>query len=188
MDWQCHFIYDETSPSCLRWVRHAANGRVKPGDIAGSLTGKKAMEKCYYRVFCVDKSYSVSRIIWEMFNGKIPHGMQIDHININPQDNRIENLRLITNLHNCQNRKKYKTNSSGVTGVTITSNGRGRLYWTAQWMDCAGKHIWKRFSIDDYGDNLAFEMTCKERQQAIAYLNNFGNMDYTERHGKKKQN
>lgn len=183
MDWKDHFFYDETSPSCLRWARNAANGRVKIGDVAGCLSGKLEKEKKYYRVYCLNRSYAVSRIIWEIFNGEIPEGKQIDHININPQDNRIDNLRIVDNIHNSQNRRKYKTNSSGVTGVSITDNGGNRSYWTAQWMDSNGKHIRRRFSIADYGYDLAFEMACKVRHQAIEHLNIYGSMKYTERHG-----
>lgn len=183
MFWKDHFCYDETSPSCLRWIRNAANGRVRRGDVAGFLTGKKIKEKQYYRVYCVNRTYAVSRIIWEMFNGNIPENMQVDHININPQDNRIDNLRLITNLHNSQNRKKSKSNTSGVTGVSITDNGNGRLYWVAQWNDNNGKRCGRMFSIDKYGYEQAFTLACEVREKEIIKLNE-NNMDYSERHGK----
>lgn len=43
------------------------------------------------------------RIVWELVFGPIPKGLQIDHINGNKIDNRIENLRLVTNRENCHN-------------------------------------------------------------------------------------
>ncbi len=51
------------------------------------------------------KVSSVHRFVWEYFNGEIPEKMTIDHINNNKQDNRLENLQVVSNKVNC--RKKY---------------------------------------------------------------------------------
>lgn len=42
----------------------------------------------------------VHRVVWETFNGEIPAGYEIDHINDVRDDNRLCNLRLITHLDN----------------------------------------------------------------------------------------
>lgn len=45
------------------------------------------------------------RLIWEYHNGQIPKNMQIDHINGDKLDNRIENLQLVTQKYNNQRSK-----------------------------------------------------------------------------------
>ena len=58
----------------------------------------------YYRVQCYynlgGKHFQVHRMVWEGFNGEIPFGMEINHINHDPHDNRLENLELITHKEN----------------------------------------------------------------------------------------
>ena len=48
------------------------------------------------------KTYQVHQFIWECFNGVIPEGKVIDHINNNKEDNRLCNLQLLTNQQNCK--------------------------------------------------------------------------------------
>ena len=45
-------------------------------------------------------SLYVHRLVWEAFNGLIPEGMQVNHINENKSDNRLENLNLMTAVQN----------------------------------------------------------------------------------------
>ena len=52
------------------------------------------------------KGYQVHRFIWECFNGFIPDGKVIDHINNNKEDNRLLNLQLITQKQNCKKSAK----------------------------------------------------------------------------------
>jgi hypothetical protein len=40
--------------------------------------------------------FRVHRLIWEAFNGTIPDGYVVDHINGDKKDNRLENLQLLT--------------------------------------------------------------------------------------------
>ncbi len=44
------------------------------------------------------------RVVWESAFGPIPDGMQIDHINGETKDNRLENLRCVTRQQNQYNR------------------------------------------------------------------------------------
>ncbi len=71
----------------------------------------------YKRLTVNKKLTSCHRIIWEMHNGAIPKGLEVDHINRVPDDNRIENLRLVTRSQNALNTKLKSTNTLGIKGV-----------------------------------------------------------------------
>lgn len=71
------------------------------------------------RFLCIDgKAYGEHRLIYIYHYGEIPAGMVIDHIDRNPENNRIENLRVLDqrlNLRNCGVRKKKWLKLKGVT-------------------------------------------------------------------------
>lgn len=46
------------------------------------------------------RNFLVHRLVWEAFNGPIPEGMQINHLNEEKTDNRLENLSLMTAKEN----------------------------------------------------------------------------------------
>ena len=62
------------------------------------------------------KLFDVHRLIWAWHHERWPKG-QLDHIDHNKQNNRIENLREVSRSENCKNRSFRVTNSSGRTGV-----------------------------------------------------------------------
>jgi hypothetical protein len=78
----------------LLWKTVLSN-RNKVGQIAGDTDGKG-----YRRVMLGTKPFKMHRLIWIMFNGDIPEGMVIDHINQDIADNTIENLRMVTKAQN----------------------------------------------------------------------------------------
>jgi len=59
---------------------------------------------------------------------KAPKGVQVDHINGDPLDNRKENLRICTPSENCRNRKVRRDSKSGYKGVEMKSSGRFQAY------------------------------------------------------------
>ena len=83
----------------------------------GEVYSKTRKYKCtrflngYVFVTINKKDVYVHRLVWETFNGEIPKGMEIDHINTVRTDNRLENLRLVTSSGNKRNPitiEKYK--------------------------------------------------------------------------------
>lgn len=112
----------------------------KPVRFAGKEAGRiqKAVYKEYRQVKIKGRSYYTHRVVWIMKNGDIPVGLFIDHINGCGLDNRIDNLRLITQIGNNRNkRRSSRGSSSGYTGVTFDKS-KGK--WKAH-IQVLGKHI-----------------------------------------------
>lgn len=64
-----------------------------------------------------------------------PKGFEIDHINLNPLDNRKANLRICTHQQNQCNQPLQRNNTSGVTGVSFyppRSKYRARIKFCQQ--------------------------------------------------------
>ena len=189
IDWENVVYYDETSPSSLRHKTNKTYGnmntliRAYAGDIAGSLSNNGYYVYGYsgYGVF------AVHRIIWILHNKMdVPIDCIVDHINGIKTDNRIENLRLVSEHQNTRNAKKYSNNSTGIVGVYFDTKcckkGIQRHYWKASWMELNGKQKTKAFSIEKYGMLPAQYMASDYRWKMIAKLNEQG-AGYTDRHG-----
>lgn len=52
----------------------------------------------------VRKKYLVHILVWKTFNGEIPNGLQVDHIDRDRLNNNLSNLRLLTPSENNKNR------------------------------------------------------------------------------------
>lgn len=106
------FYYD-TETGELKWK--ISSGPVKYGTVAGY---KKINNdgKSYIKVKIGSKRHFAHRIIWVIIHGCLPK-WQIDHIDGNGCNNRIENLRDVPPIENLKNKRKYSNNKTGVTGV-----------------------------------------------------------------------
>jgi hypothetical protein len=71
----------------------------------------------YYTGSILAKNYFAHRVIWKMVHGVEPK--VIDHINGNGLDNRITNLRSVSQSINCRNARTKSNNTSGINGVSL---------------------------------------------------------------------
>lgn len=103
------------------------------------------------------------RFIWELKNGKIPKGYEVDHIDRNGLNNQISNLRLVTHAENMCNKSKLKDNISGFIGISKDvlkqekENGSISIYkyWLCRWTNSEGKQGRKLFPYNAAGKVLA---------------------------------
>jgi hypothetical protein len=99
-----HFEYKDGN---LYWKKHRKTTMI--GTLAGCESRK------YWYVELKGKKYMLHRVVFLMFYGKL--SQVIDHIDGNPSNNKIENLRLATQQQNCYNSVLRKNNTSGIKGV-----------------------------------------------------------------------
>lgn len=85
-------VYDKTSPSGLRYTVSRFKSRV--GAPAGALNSKGYYDLRSAPTGCNPRM--AHAIVWELHNGAIPDGLEVDHIDGNPSNDLIENLRLAT--------------------------------------------------------------------------------------------
>lgn len=141
-----YLVYDESSPSCVRWIRDSEPNKYNrnphfKGDVFGTVSGKG-----YFRASFNSKSWYVHRMVWLLHYGQIDDDLQIDHIDGNKQNNKLSNLRLVTACENQQNLRTVNS-SSGHKGIAISEDRKTICYYgTAN-----GKRYWsKRFKISDF--------------------------------------
>ena len=145
--------------------RNRGSGKTKRGDPVGTLV------QSYYRVNVDGRSISLHRAVWLYKHPGCYKDSEIppilDHINMNKQDNRYENLRPVSRTFNNFNVRKREDSSSNYRGVSWNKRSEK---WTAQ-IKVGGKHrhlgifpgtpegeiaaalAWDRAAFEAYGED-----------------------------------
>ena len=99
------FLYDQVTSR----LHHKANRRrVKAGSYADSTRRADGYRQVALRLDGKQYQLKAHRVAWILAHGAIPDGLQVDHINGIRDDNRLCNLRLVTQRENDQNRRKAR--------------------------------------------------------------------------------
>jgi len=105
--------------SGLIWHTVKPHSKRRSGDWAGSLrqaSGKA--ERTDWKIKFEKRVYQVSRVVYFLATSIDPGEFEIDHIDRNPLNNNISNLKLVTSQQQKYNRKLPKNNTSGARGVS----------------------------------------------------------------------
>lgn len=100
---QTNFIYNSDGTFTRSDRKNSAGSYDKDGYLITKIKGKQ---------------YKTHRLVYAYFNGRFPSG-EIDHINRNRVDNRIENLRDVTRADNVHNTTILPNPRTGVIGVYV---------------------------------------------------------------------
>ncbi len=129
--------------------------------------GHKHPKTGYVSITINGKFNAAHRLAWLYMTGSYPDNC-IDHINGIKHDNSFKNLRDVDHATNCKNRKRYKSNVSGVSGVFIDKK-------TGLW-EVKFRHNNKKYYFGRY---KTVEEAIKVRNKEVE------NFDFHELHGRK---
>lgn len=110
-------------PATGAFTHRVSRGPARAGASTGTLR-----QSGYIEINIASRVRKAHRLAWLYVHGRWP-ACHLDHVNGNPGDNRIANLRECTAAENQQNKARSCTNSSGHTGVTWHRPNRK---WVAQ--------------------------------------------------------
>lgn len=183
-DFNDRFYIDSSSPTGLKYKVNVFTHRCgnlnnvlkyKIDDIAGSVDRRSC------KVGFNGKYYLAHRIVYLLFNGALSSESIIDHIDGNPFNNNISNLRCVTTNINRRNAGINKQNKTGVCGVSYLPSRNEFIYRATVRLLCGKKKV-KSFSCKKYGKEEAFRLACEWRKSMIDELNALG-AGYSPRHG-----
>lgn len=112
------FSYDPAT-GVLTWKIDTGYKPLKGKPVGSFSHDRSGKKRLFIRIG--RKNYSGPRVIWLLIHRRWPLG-DVDHIDGDPRNNRISNLRECSRTQNMANKRMHKNNACGVKGV----------YWDTQ--------------------------------------------------------
>lgn len=130
------FDYDYDT-GVFRWKALNKKGRrVRVGDAAGNFDGR------YVYLHLDGMKFAAHRAALAIANGQWPSAPQIDHIDGDKRNNRLDNLRAATPGTNQQNqRRAQRSSSTGFLGVVPVKDNSSRPFRAQIWINGAAKNL-----------------------------------------------
>lgn len=117
------YVSYDASTGIFRWIKNrGTRGRI--GNIIDNPTSLG-----YRSIVWNKEHYAAHRVAWWLHYGEEP-ALEIDHVNGDRTDNRIQNLRIATREQNTQNSSVRKDSSTGVKGVSPDRNSFRARCWS----------------------------------------------------------
>lgn len=117
-------LHYEPTTGAFTW--RVRRGRVRPGQVAGRVGNRG-----YVKILLAGEYWLAHRLAWAIVHGALPNAdRQIDHINRVRHDNRLANLRLVTQSENILNSDHFgcrRTQSRGTTFIARTSRWQAQI-------------------------------------------------------------
>jgi hypothetical protein len=114
----------DADTGAFTWRAAPPRSRLQAGAVAGCTRADR-----YVQIVVRGVRHFAHRLAWEFSHGAIPAEHEIDHIDHNPSNNTLANLRLVTKAENRRNRAADSRNKSGVNGVHWSRHANA---WEAQ--------------------------------------------------------
>lgn len=157
--------YSEGSPSCLIWSKIVPRSKITQGSPAGYCDAKGRWVVKYK-----GSLYKAHRIVWYLHHLTLDPNLEVDHIDRNPRNNLVSNLRLSTTSQNNQNKVILSTKKSELPkGINHSmSPGTNEGYLVARVYNNGSSVSRSSYSLSDLEDWIQEERL----RQHGAFANN----------------
>jgi hypothetical protein len=144
----------------FRWIK-SSRANVHPGDLAGAINGHG-----YRYIQFRGHAYRAHRLAWWFVHGAWPPG-DLDHKDLDRDNNAIGNLRPATDVQNNANSSLQRNNTSGFKGVSFDKqSGRWKAYIGG---DGGQKNLGRFASLEEAAN--AYDAAARVRFGVFARLN-----------------